>query len=147
MHFLKDEGYMFYFAIGSSPISTCITLLCRRFLVCHATPSPPPPRQRKEKWLLKTEQHSFHEIRQSQARLHFQEPVSAKFPRWNFPNYKMPFIYVFHHRRPATPQNEHVVSGLCLWTPQKILATLEWILFIAVGFNLKNHCGEGIYLY
>ena len=92
-------------------------LFWRRFLLCHATPSPPPLCPKKEKRLLKTEQHLFHEIRQSQARLHFQEPVSPKFPRWNFASYKMPFIFIFHHRRPATPQN--VVSGLCLWTPQK----------------------------
>ena len=56
------------------PNSRFDSLLRSRFLGCHATL---PPKKR----LLTTEQHSFHEISQSQSRFHFQEPVRAKFVR------------------------------------------------------------------
>ena len=51
-----------------------VSLLRSLFLGCHATL---PPKKR----LLTTEQHSFHDISQSQSRFHFQEPVRAKFVR------------------------------------------------------------------
>ena len=52
-----------------------------RFLECH-TMLPPK------------NQTTFHEISQSQPRFHFQEPVRAKFARWNLPNQRMLFIFV-----------------------------------------------------
>ena len=55
------------------------SLLRSHFLGCHTTLPP-------KKWLLTSEQHSFHEISQSPLPFHFQERFRAKFTLWDLSN-------------------------------------------------------------
>ena len=76
-----------------------------------------PPKKR----LLITEPNSFHEIRQSRLRFHFQERFRATFALWHLPNERM-----FGIPSSETSQMNMPISGR-----RKIPASCEWALFVA----------------